>query len=123
MRCSGHVPRPGPLQPAAPLHRVPPQLQPRSDAIEALATIEASNATMRQERALSLREYIYQMAYEQVPPGVPRPLAPRALPPLPPPFLPQPPSSAPLDLAMAASAAMALRRRHGAPAPAARRPP
>jgi len=43
-------------------------LQPRSDAIEALATIEASNATMRQERALSLQEYIYQMAYEQVPP-------------------------------------------------------
>jgi len=37
--------------------------------MEALAQIEASNAQVRAERAVSLREYIYQIAYERVPPG------------------------------------------------------
>jgi len=44
-------------------------LLPRSASMEALAQIEASNAQVRAERAVSLREYIYQIAYERVPPG------------------------------------------------------
>jgi len=38
-------------------------------SVESLEQIEAFNAQLRHERALSQREYISQIAYERIPPG------------------------------------------------------